>query len=77
MTEFKVGDKIITNPEWDKNYRNSPWWNDWKNKVMTIRKIIVTNDTTTIEVHENYLWWDIEWMLKVESDFIGESEFKL
>jgi hypothetical protein len=79
MTEFKVGDKITTNPEWDEYFRDSTWWQLNKNKPMTIepmtiRKIIIIRGDIVYEVHENDFRWRKDWMIKVE-DFIKESEF--
>jgi len=85
MTEFKVGDKITTNPEWDEYFRDSTWWQLNKNKPMTIepmtiepmtiRKIIIIRGDIVYEVHENDFRWRKDWMIKVKNNFIDEGEF--
>lgn len=70
-TKFKIGDKIVTNPELDKDFRYAIWWGNNKNKIMTIKTII---DNKSILVHENIFGWRCSWMLKVENDFFSKVE---
>jgi hypothetical protein len=68
---IKVGDKITTNPEWDKHLDSHTWWIKWKNKPMFVR-IVYDN---IVHVYENNFSWRKDWMIKVKNNFIDEGEF--
>lgn len=70
---FKIGDKIRTNPIYDEKFKNEKWWNNWKNKPMTIKN----NIKGCIIVEENKLFWRYDWMTTYFKDFITEEEMKI
>lgn len=52
---FKIGDIVTTNPKFDNDFQISIWWNNCKDKSMTIRKI---DEDCSIYIKENNYIWD-------------------
>lgn len=74
LREFKIGDRIITNPEFDKEFRFNVWWNQNKDRPMTIKGF--GKKTNSLFVNENIFGWQTDWVLKIE-EFFSEEEFEI
>lgn len=71
---FEIDDIAIINPIFDEEMKKvfHTWWDDWKNKPMTINKVGYGG----VSVKENGYLWDKDWLIKIPQDeFIKEEEF--
>jgi hypothetical protein len=72
---FKIGDKIRLNRKFDNNFPHEVWWNEWKDKELTVTRIA---GEFRVEVEENPYIYSFDWIIKVRrEDFIKEDEFSL
>lgn len=75
MKRRKRGDRIIPNPEYNKELGHNDWW--WKHRdiPMTTKDIISDEDGEFYTVKENFYYWKGEWVK--DYGFITEDEFML